>query len=98
MRKNYQQKITKRNIGYYYFLSFIFFGYILSVISIYAYPAAISSLVGIFAIALIAFGISVYIFNFTGLKKLLDAEIKQDIEKYEEKIQRKEGQEEKNKS
>jgi hypothetical protein len=49
------------------------------------------------AIALIAFGITVYIFNFTGLKKLLDAEITQDIEKYEEKIQRKEGQEEKNK-
>jgi hypothetical protein len=52
----------------------------------YAYPAAISSLVGILAIALIAFGISIYIFNFTGFKKLLDAEIKQDIEKYEEKI------------
>lgn len=95
MRKNYKQRITKQNIGYYYFLSFVIFGYILSVISLYAYPIAIKSLLGIFVIAFVAFGISVYIFNFTGLKKLLDAEITQDIDKYEEKIQRKEEEKKK---
>jgi len=90
MRKNYKQRITKQNIRYYYFLSFIFFGYILSVISLYVYPIAVKSLFGISAIALIAFGISVYILNFTVLKKLLDNEIERDIDKYEEKIAKKE--------
>jgi len=85
MRKNYKKIIVRQNIRYYYFLSFIFFGYILSVISLYFYPAVIKSLGGILAIGILSFAITVYIFNFTGFKGLLDKEIDEDMEKYEEK-------------
>ena len=90
MRKNYKARIAKYNIRYYYFIAFMVIGYILSILVMYVYPAAISSLGGILLLGVIALGISIYIFNFTGLKKLLDEEIEQDIEKYEEKIRKKE--------
>jgi hypothetical protein len=56
----------------------------------YAYPVAIKSLGGIFLIGAASLVITIYIFNFTKLKKLLNEEIQRDIEKYEEKIQKKE--------
>ena len=90
MRKNYQKIITKQNIRYYYFLSFAVIGYVLCVIAMYAYPAVLKSLAGIFLIGVLSLGITIYIFNFTKFKKMLDEEINGDIEKYEEKIQKKE--------
>jgi hypothetical protein len=56
----------------------------------YAYPAILKSLGGIFVIGALSLGITIYIFNFTEFKKMLDEEIKGDIEKYEEKYQKKE--------
>lgn len=85
MRKNYRKTIVRQNIRYYYFLSFIFFGYILSIISIYFYPAVIKSLGGIFVIGLFSLGITIFIFNFTGFKGLIDKEIDEDMEEYEKK-------------
>ena len=90
MRKNYRKIITKQNIRYYYFLSFAVIGYVLCVIAMYTYPVAIKSLGGIFLIGATSLIITIYIFNFTKLKKLLNEEIQRDIEKYEEKIQKKE--------
>ena len=90
MRKNYRKIITKQNIRYYYFLSFAVIGYVLCVIAMYAYPVALKSLGGIFLIGAASLVITIYIFNFTKLKKLLNEEILRDIEKYEEKIQKKE--------
>ncbi len=90
MRKNYRKIITKQNIRYYYFLSFAVIGYVLCVIAMYAYPVALKSLGGIFLIGATSLVITIYIFNFTKLKKLLNEEIQRDIEKYEEKIQKKE--------
>lgn len=90
MRKNYRKIIAKQNIRYYYFLSFAVIGYVLCVIAMYAYPAVLKSLAGIFLIGVLSLGITIYIFNFTKFKKMLDEEINGDIEKYEEKIQKKE--------
>ena len=90
MRKNYRKIITKQNIRYYYFLSFAVIGYVLCVIAMYAYPVVLKSLGGIFLIGATSLIITIYIFNFTKLKKLLNEEILRDIEKYEEKIQKKE--------
>ena len=90
MRKNYQKIITKQNIRYYYFLSFAVIGYVLCVIAMYAYPVILKSLGGIFLIGVLSLGVTIYIFNFTKFKKLLNEEIEQDIKRYEEKFQKKE--------
>jgi len=85
MRKNYRKTIVRQNIRYYYFLSFIFFGYILSIISMYFYPAVIDSLSGILLIIFLSICITIYVFNFTKFKGLIDKEIDEDMEKYEKK-------------